>query len=65
MIRDQGRTVQHFGKWYMWSVSPSGNLTLVLVDRLVDQLAEVRESISAALGSLGGSADPADGERPA
>lgn len=50
-MKDQGRTVQHFRKWYLWSVAPSGNLTLVLVDRLVDQLAEATAKIKDAVAS--------------
>lgn len=47
MSKDLGRTVQHFGTWYMWSMSERGNLSLVSVERVNDQLRQINETLKA------------------
>lgn len=71
-MKDQGRTVQHFGKWYIWSATTNGNLTLILVDRMLEQLHDVREQIKLARkATFAGTDSPVelavrvDGGRPA
>lgn len=46
-MKDQGRTVQHFGKWYLWSVTPGGALTLVSVDRMTETMRTLSKQVRA------------------
>lgn len=46
MSKDLGRTVNHFGRWYMWSMSDRGNLSLVSVDRVNEQLRQINAALT-------------------
>lgn len=46
-MTDDGRFVEHFRRWYVWSRNERGNLELLSFDRLVDELREARLALQA------------------